>query len=277
MQVLIDGDIIVFQSIVPSHIWYIYGRYFFTKRHAEAYAERKEHEENHPADKPVLQLTTHPHTRTIEAQLKAMVKEIVTDLPLIYHCVTGTPSSKMEPILFIKGDNKNYRYAHINQVPYKANRPPKPRNYEFARAVLAKYFNVEYANGQETDDLLGIIQTKLEGSSIIVSKDKDLLTIPGWNYNPFHKKLSWVTLEEADRNFYTQILTGDRADNIPGLYGIGPVKAKKILKDCHTPRQMLIAVLDAFKGDKDLVDELGKLMRIRRTENEIWSVEEELR
>ena len=38
-----------------------------------------------------------------------------------------------------------------------------------------------------------------------------------------------VTQDEADHRFYTQVLTGDTADNYKGCPGIGTVKAERIL------------------------------------------------
>jgi 5'-3' exonuclease len=226
---------------------------------------------------------------TVKSQLDDMMHEILRDVPAKFK--EEYPNIAVGEVLYtlyLKGDGKNYRRKHCKTVAYKAHRPEKPANYDEARKYLGdKYFAV-YANGQETDDLIGIVQTKLTNESsypsIIVSKDKDFLTIPGFIYNSYHKTLVRVSPVEADRNFYTQILTGDRADNIKGLDGVGPVKAKAILKEARNSKEMLLCVLGAFESRghssskaAELVDELGKLLYIRRRENEIWSVKEVLR
>ena len=72
-------------------------------------------------------------------------------------------------------------------------------------------------------------------------------------------------------NFYKQILTGDRVDNIVGLKGIGPVKATKILKDCKTEADLYKAVLEAYDNDEERVLENARLLWIRREPNQIWS------
>jgi 5'-3' exonuclease len=100
--------------------------------------------------------------------------------------------------------------------------------------------------------------------------DKDLDMIRGWHYNFVKEQLYYVTEKEAIKNFYTQILTGDRVDNIPGLKGIGPVKAKKILDGCETEDSLFKAVLDKYDNDIDKLTERGRLLWIRRKEKELW-------
>ena len=70
--------------------------------------------------------------------------------------------------------------------------------------------------------------------------------------------------------FYEQILTGDRADNIVGLKGIGPVKAKRILADCDKEQDLWDAVVTAYDGDEERVTENARLLWLRRQRNEIW-------
>ena len=63
----------------------------------------------------------------------------------------------------------------------------------------------------------------------IAAIDKDLWNIPGPKYNYNKDEVDFVTLEQAQYNFTKQILTGDRVDGIPGVKGIGDVKAEKLL------------------------------------------------
>jgi 5'-3' exonuclease len=59
-------------------------------------------------------------------------------------------------------------------------------------------------------------------------------------------------------------------DNIPGLRGIGPVKAEKILKDCKNERQLFAAVLESYEDNLELLTERAQLLWIRRKAGEIW-------
>jgi len=83
----------------------------------------------------------------------------------------------------------------------------------------------------EADDCLGIISTKPKnkGKCIVVSSDKDLMTVPGQLYRPNTKELLTISEDEAVRHFLTQCLTGDVTDSYKGVPGIGPKKAEALL------------------------------------------------
>ena len=65
--------------------------------------------------------------------------------------------------------------------------------------------------------------------NVIAGVDKDLLQIPGYHYHLKKGTLEHISWYDAIRNFFIQCLMGDTADNIPGVPGIGRVKAKKAL------------------------------------------------
>jgi 5'-3' exonuclease len=62
--------------------------------------------------------------------------------------------------------------------------------------------------------------------------------IPGWHFDWNKQKLYNVSLPEADKFFYTQLLTGDAVDNIEGCPQIGAKKAEQILSGAGTPLEM---------------------------------------
>jgi transcriptional regulator with XRE-family HTH domain len=69
------------------------------------------------------------------------------------------------------------------------------------------------------------------------------------------------------------MLTGDRVDNIPGLAGIGPKKAEKILQGCTDYESMQTAVWKAYqdKGhDYDYFVEQGRLLWLLTSPDDIW-------
>ena len=76
--------------------------------------------------------------------------------------------------------------------------------------------------------------------------------------------------------FYTQILTGDTADNIIGLYGIGPVKAKKILAGAETEQELFDRCVAQYDGDVDKVVQNARLLWLRRKEGQLWEPPEEV-
>lgn len=168
----------------------------------------------------------------------------------------------------------NYRQEIATEVEYKANRKEarKPIHYSSLREYLINKWFFELVEGQEADDAIGIASyAREENKSCIMSIDKDLDMIRGWHYNFVKQDLYYVSEEEALKNFYMQILTGDRVDNIPGLKGIGPKKAEKILKDCVNEYQMFEAVLDKYEGNLDKLTERARLLWIRRQEKQLWT------
>jgi 5'-3' exonuclease len=92
----------------------------------------------------------------------------------------------------------------------------------------------------------------------------------GHHYNFVKNERYYITESQAIKNFYRQLLTGDRTDNIPGLAGIGPKKAEKILQDCETEQELYKAVLKAYDGNVEYLTEQGQLLWIRRKDNELW-------
>ena len=102
-------------------------------------------------------------------------------------------------------------------------------------------YNAVPAHDMEADDLVSIWAYEMMDAGrepTIVAIDKDLLQIPGWHYN-FVKKdpPRYVDVDEANRLLMMQCLTGDTADNIKGLKGIGPKKAEKILEGVPMERR----------------------------------------
>lgn len=173
---------------------------------------------------------------------------------------------------FLTGSN-NFRKEIAKTVPYKGNRTQdKPIHYDLIREYLVSAWGCIVVENQEADDAIGIAAYEFKDPEefIIMSIDKDLDMLRGWHYNFIKDDKYLVDEYQAIRNFYKQILTGDRVDNIVGLKGIGPKKADKILQDCLNEKALYQAVLDAYDGDKDRVLENGQLLWIRRKEGELW-------
>jgi len=174
--------------------------------------------------------------------------------------------------MHLTGKN-NFRYKIATTVPYKGNRvdKPKPKHLAFLRSHLVKEWGATISEGEEADDTIAIEATKLGDSCVIVSLDKDLDQVSGWHYN-FVKRLSYyIKPEEALVKLYTQMITGDAADNIKGLFRIGPVKAAKIIGDTTNELELYNKVLEAYEGDAERVLENAQLLFLRRYEGQIWN------
>ena len=174
--------------------------------------------------------------------------------------------------LFLTG-KVNFRNDIAVTVPYKGNRKDvkKPKHLPLLREYLQVSWGASVSEGQEADDDIAIRATELSEESIIVSIDKDFMQVPGWHYN-FVKHLSYyITPEEGLVKLYTQMLTGDAADNIKGLFRVGPVKAAKIIGDTTDELELYNKVLEAYEGNAERVLENAQLLFLRRYEGQIWN------
>lgn len=174
--------------------------------------------------------------------------------------------------LFLTGKG-NFRKEIAVTAEYKGNRKDveKPHHLDAIRAFLIEHWGATVSVGQEADDDIAIAATNIgEDGCIIVSLDKDLDQISGHHYNFVKKTKYYVDKDTAVLNFYKQILSGDTADNIIGLKGIGPAKAAKILADCTNEKELYEACINAYDGNVDRVHENANLLYLRRKENETW-------
>lgn len=168
----------------------------------------------------------------------------------------------------------NFRDSIAVTVPYKGQRASidKPVHLQALRDHLVNSWGFEVVDGIEADDAVGIAAYAVpEDESIMVHIDKDLNQFRGWHYNYRKKEKYYVSEFEGLTAFYTQILTGDRIDNIVGLKGIGPVKAKRILAECTNENELYEAVLKAYEGDLQRVLENAQLLWLQRSLNQTWT------
>lgn len=119
---------------------------------------------------------------------------------------------------------------------YKKNRkelePDMKKALAYGHEHMKDRWEAIMADGMEADDLVCIWAyeaREMELPYVIAGIDKDLLQIPGNHYNFKRKEHSFVDDQLAHYNLMVQCLTGDSTDNIPGIKGIGAVKAKRIL------------------------------------------------
>lgn len=166
----------------------------------------------------------------------------------------------------------NFRNEIAVTAPYKGNRKSaKPKHYQLLRDYMESAWSFTMIEDQEADDAIGIAAYEMEvGEYCICSIDKDLDMLRGDHYNFVKDERYFITEEEGIKNFYKQLLMGDRVDNIIGIKGIGTVKAERLLKECKNENEMYLAVLEAYKDDDKRVLENGQLLWIRREPNQMW-------
>jgi len=136
-------------------------------------------------------------------------------------------------VLYSDSRENNFRRDHYPL--YKAHRTgDPPAMLEIARQCIRDMSARTYtAPRLEADDLMGIMGTngRIE-NPVLVTRDKDLRQIPGWHLNPYAEDFPvYVSRREADLNFCAQWLQGDAVDGFPGIKGVGPKRARKIIGD----------------------------------------------
>ncbi len=152
--------------------------------------------------------------------------------------------------IFLQG-NGNYRDRVATIQPYKGNRDPskRPRYYDEMRQYLVDYWGAEVVDGMETDDKCVIEQWKhRDRSTCLAHIDKDLDQCPGHHFNFVKKEFYYVNLEEANKKFWTQVLTGDTTDNIRGIPKVGPKTAEKILSGLTDWTDMYVRVRQEYEN-----------------------------
>ncbi len=159
---------------------------------------------------------------------------------------------------------RNHLYAE-----YKADRPPAPEDLapQFARCKqLAKAMGIPCFGSDrvEADDIIGQFAelANKEGTPVtIVSGDKDLAQFvtqndrywdlgrrPIASYHEVHKRFKIRPEQMAD----WLALCGDKSDNIPGVPGVGPSTAARLLNKWQTLDNLLANLGDVammgFRG-----------------------------
>lgn len=177
---------------------------------------------------------------------------------------------------FLSGSD-NFR--KVINPDYKANRKDMipPQYLQDCREYLVTEWKAKIADGQEADDELGIAQIYKyaeEGGilapTIICSIDKDLHMIPGRHFNWVKDEFSSYDCQEADKFFWKQLLIGDKADNIFGVDGLGPVKSSKLIDPLETDQDCLEVVLDKYNNDIQRFAMNAACLWIKRHEESEW-------
>jgi DNA polymerase I len=162
---------------------------------------------------------------------------------------------------------------------YKANRtaPPEDLVPQFGlirQATLAFDLPCIEMQGFEADDLIATYtnQALAAGADVtIVSSDKDLMQLVGPNVTLYDtmkdKRLGVQDVIEKwgvppEKMIDLQSLTGDTADNVPGVPGIGPKTAAALLEE-YGDLETLLTRASEIKQDKRRISILENIDKIR--------------
>ena len=177
-------------------------------------------------------------------------------------------------VVFCNGSKNNFR-KDISAT-YKLNRTQKrPEILPLLHDMVKLEYNSIYGDGVETDDVVATLwaeEVEKNGidSVIIMSLDKDYKQFPCWFYDYNYKKRELVKIseQEANENFYSQMIVGDSADNIKVCKGYGKVYAEKLFKDANNKYSLMNRTYRLYKevyGDdaKAMFNEAKSLLTLK--------------
>jgi len=170
-------------------------------------------------------------------------------------------------------DVKGPTFRHKMYDQYKANRPPMPEELasqipDIKRIISALNIPVVEKQGFEADDLVGtyskLAQTK--GFHVVmVTGDKDfiqLITDKCTLWDPMKDTIKDVNTIKQDMGIEPEQfidilgLAGDSSDNIPGVQGVGPKTAIKLISEFGSIEN-IYKNLDGLKKKKKLYENLS--------------------
>lgn len=150
--------------------------------------------------------------------------------------------------LIVAFDKKGKNFRKELYPEYKANRKGMPEDLAAQLPILhelldAMHVAVVEKAGIEADDIIGTICTAYDGTSVIVSGDRDMLQLVSEKTTVLLTKKGVTEVEENNPISITanyrltpsqivdyKALRGDTSDNIPGVQGIGDKTAMSLLE-----------------------------------------------
>ncbi len=229
LRLLIDGDSIVYRAACAVETrTYVKDEGLPTEQEFPGMKKRDILQQD-PDAQLTLRYTAEPESHALH-----IAKKILMDI--MDSCMEGMDEDEVNYDLYLTNDAPTcFRYAIAQTQAYKSTREKRrPIHFEAVRKYLRIIWGAEIVDPFfEADDILAMESHNLSfepnTTTIIVGIDKDLDTIPGYHYNYVLRKKYQLNEIEAYKNYCMQILTGDSSDAVPGLPGIGPIKAERIL------------------------------------------------
>jgi len=189
--------------------------------------------------------------------------------------------------LVVALDSRTPTFRHDLYPLYKANREKAPDDLHAQVPVIEHILDemaVPYLmkDGFEADDIIATLcdeAAKKEIDSVIFTGDKDLLQLVDShvsalrppkpktnNYRMFHEKEVEEEFGVAPERIIDYLsLIGDSSDNVPGVTGIGPVGAVKLVKQYGTVENIYAHIAELPKGMQTKLEQAKGHMELTRT------------
>ena len=244
-MIWVDGDILAYRAASATDGRQYVVKYNLGQGEVVTYEKYKKDADklakSYPGSSVELVFQPEPEENALHV-LKKSIVSLETNLKV--HC-DGIDH------LFMTISNKGSFREKI-YPPYKNNREGmrKPKHLMACKNWLLNNYKGQCESGRwEADDIMAMKQTEWndkELPSVIASIDKDLMQIPGWHFNFVKNVFTYVSETEGTNFLYQQMLMGDATDGIPGLKGVGPVGAKKLLANVQSEYMMYCVVLKEY-------------------------------
>lgn len=268
-MLIIDGDVAIYHSCKPRYLDSLKDDTYFTELDSDGHKIIPTYSEEE--DRIYLEECW----QNLKNKLNFLFDKFYTDNYLM--AVAGSHNYR------------NYMYDL-----YKANRHKRPNPVRgYVRSIRERAIKEELAIESayaEADDLMRTWSEECRFNNIdyvICTIDKDLKCIPGKYYNMAKDTLENISEQDAMRHFYEQLLKGDSVDNIPGLFRVGDVKARKWLEPYSTEEEFQEVVVSKYieyygDGWYDQLLSNGKLLYLQKHELDFfnlrhWPLVQELR
>ena len=203
--------------------------------------------------------------KTLSPEVQATVVYDMTEESMgLDFCITNV-NKWIRDLMYLAGSTRSvvlltkggscFRTYRATIKKYKGNREgtPRPEFYKEIREHLIENHNAKVYAKWEADDTACMFmeanKDKPDQLAILAAIDKDLEQQSCMHVNPNKKKegVYYVDELEGAYSFYKQMLTGDVADNIPGLKGVGAKhKSVQALDECKTIEEMCLHVYKTY-------------------------------
>ncbi len=190
----------------------------------------------------------------------------------------------------LKEENPNYlaicfdvsrqTFRQKKFTDYKIQRPPMPEGLSgqipVIKEIIRAYgFEIFEEEGYEADDIIASLVFAARKKAIpvtVISQDKDMLQLVGEDVcvlSPHDGKMGIYGVKEVKERFGIEpsqipdvlALMGDKADNIPGVSGVGEKTAIKLIQKFHSVENLFIKINEVtpIKLREALVENLEQI------------------
>lgn len=271
MKVLIDADIIAFRSgFAAEKSKYLVTSNGVGESQLEIQGMTEDAASAKKGARPVLDVIWTRKEVQPEEQALLICDVMISDIKARYEAENPTLH------LFLSGVG-NHRHAIATRASYKGNRTGSvpPTHLKALRNHLQQKWGATLSQGEEADDIIARTWQE-DQTSVIATTDKDFNQLAARLYNFVDKEEIKISVKDACKNFYAQVISGDPVDSIPGVTGYGPVKSKKALADCSSPKSCWDVTIELYENEfktkgAEYALESARLVKIGMPKGVLWS------